>query len=91
MVQDRTRIHHPRPEAVPPARADGASHTAIDLHAAEALAAAMTGWDDDEVECYREAVAAEVARLGAAAPDGFLAAEVLALAWIDAATEALPA
>ncbi len=65
-------------------RAAGATHAPTDLQAAEALAAAMAGWDADDVTCYREAVALEVERLGAAPADGFLAAEVLALAWMDA-------
>lgn len=62
-------------------------HAEIDLHAAEALAAAMAGWDADEMASYREAVSQEVERLGTVAPDGFLAAEVLALTWIDAAAD----
>jgi len=64
-------------------RAAAAAQTPADLHAAEALAEAMAGWDADEVACYREAVTREVERLGATPPDGFLAAEALALAWLD--------
>jgi len=66
-------------------RAAAAAQAPADLHAAEALAEAMAGWDADELRCYREAVAREVERLGGALPDGFLAAEALALAWLDGA------
>jgi hypothetical protein len=51
----------------------------------------MASWDANELACYREAVAAEVARRGDAPPDGFLAAELLALAWLDDAHRAVPA
>ena len=67
------------------ARAAAAATDPADLHAAEALAEAMAGWDADELRCYREAVTREVERLGAAPPNGFLAAEALALAWLDGA------
>lgn len=66
-------------------RAVAASRAPIDEPAAAALAEAMAGWSADEVDCYREAVAAEVARLGDRPPDGFLAAEALALTRLDAA------
>ena len=58
-----------------------------DLRAAEALAEAMASWDANELGCYREAVAAEIARLGSTPPDGFLAAEILALAWLEGAVD----
>ena len=85
------QLPHGRVETDLPTRAAGASCAPTDLRAAEALADAMASWDTNELACYREAVAAEVAHRGDVPPDGFLAAELLALAWLDDAHRAVPA
>lgn len=56
----------------------------VDRPAAEALAEAMATWNAADIACYREAVLREVTKLGNRPPDGFLAAEVLALLLNDA-------
>jgi hypothetical protein len=56
---------------------------ADDRSAAEALIAAMSGWDATELAEYRTAVLAELAALGDRPVDGFLAVEVAALCAVE--------
>jgi hypothetical protein len=66
------------PEAM--SRAVAAARLAADdLSAAEALVAAMRGWDATELAEYRTAVLAELAALGDRPVAGFLAVELTAL------------
>ena len=55
-----------------------------DRSAAEALAAAMSGWDAAELAAYRASVLEECERLRGGRADGFLAAELAALAAVEA-------
>ena len=57
---------------------------ADDLPAAEALAAAMCGWDAAHLATYRDAVLEEVAALKGRPVRGFLAVEMAALSAVAA-------
>jgi hypothetical protein len=52
---------------------------AVDVRAAEALVAAMSGWDANELATYRSAVLDEIAAHGDRPVSGFLAVELTAL------------
>lgn len=61
-------------------RAVAAAHLTVDdLPAAEALIAAMRGWEAAELAEYRTAVLTELAALGDRPVSGFLAVEIAAL------------
>jgi hypothetical protein len=78
-IPSRQSVHEiPSPLVTCAPLADG------DSRAAEALVAAMVGWEAAELAAYREAVLAEVAALGNRPPHGFLAAEIAALSAVDA-------